>query len=56
MEINEISYTRLKRLLIVGLILLIVGFFIKERHVIGVGIGFTITDLILIYYKKKTLK
>ena len=53
-KIDEISYRRLKILLVIGLIILIIGFS-GEIHIIGIGIGFVVTDIILIYYKRKYL-
>ena len=56
-KIDEISYRRLKILLVIGLIILIIGLFSGEIHIIGIGIGigFVVTDIILIYYKRKYL-
>lgn len=56
MEIENISYKRLKILLIIGLIILIVGIIMSERHVLGIGIGFTLMDIILLIYKRKDKK
>lgn len=55
MKIDEISYRRLKILLVIGLIILIIGLFSGEIHIIGIEIGFVVTDIILIYYKRKYL-
>ena len=56
MEIENISYKRLKILLIIGLIILILGIIINERHILGIGIGFTLRDIILLIYKRKDKK
>lgn len=56
MEIENISYKRLKILLIIGLIILIVGIIMSERHVLGIGIRFTLMDIILLIYKRKDKK
>lgn len=56
MEIENISYKRLKILLIIGLIILIVGIIMSEKHVLGIGIGFTLMDIILLIYKRKDKK
>ena len=41
--------------IILLLIILIIGLFSGEIHIIGIGIGFVVTDIILIYYKRKYL-
>ena len=56
MEIENISYKRLKILLIIGLIILILGIIINERNILGIGIGFTLMDIILLIYKRKDKK